>query len=199
MNHGIRTFFIAIVTIAAVAVFGVTLTRAVWLAPDSSVYVPDGVVRREVPPEEQPARLLIPALGIDAHIQYVGVNGSGNMGTPSNFTDVAWYKFGTAPGEIGSAAIDGHVDNGLGLAGVFKRLGDLKVGDDVYVTRKNGEKLHFKVYNVVSYPYTDVPLDLIFNKADGRFLNLITCEGTFIKNEKTYDQRLIVYTRLVSS
>lgn len=196
MKYLSRTFLVS-VALVALAVFSVTLVRAVWFAPVLDVQVPPTTAERAVPPEEQPARLSVPALGIDAEIQYVGVTAKGNMGVPSNFSDVAWYKHGTVPGQLGSAVIAGHVDNGLGLAGVFKHLGDIKVGDDVYIETKNGSTLHFKVVEKASYQYKSVPLERVFNRKDDAYLNLITCEGNWVKGERTYDKRLIIYTKLV--
>lgn len=185
-----------LVVLCALAVFTYTLARATVFAPDDSeVPAPDGEASFEVT-EEQPARLEIPALGIDAHVKAVGVNAAGNMATPGNFTDVGWYQFGTVPGQIGSAVMDGHVDNGLALPGVFKRLADLKKGDSIYVVTKEGTRLRFVVEEVVSYPYDAVPLELLFNRRDDRRLNLVTCAGSWLRSDRTYDQRLVVYAKL---
>lgn len=192
------TRIILIVVVLAVTIFAATLVRALWYAPEQNDFAPATTIdQRIVPPDEMPARLIIPKLGIDTNIQYVGLTADGNMGVPNNFTDVAWYKYGAVPGERGSAAIAGHLDNGLSLAGVFKRLSELAPGDDVYVERKNGEHIYFKVTEVELYNYKEVPLERLFERKDGMYLNLITCDGSWIRNERTYDQRLVVYTRLV--
>jgi sortase A len=147
---------------------------------------------------KDPQRLSIPGLGIDAKVQQVGLNTKGNMGTPNNFTDVAWYKLGPRPGEIGSAVIDGHVDNGLALSGVFKHLEDIKIGDDVYVTREDGKKLHFRVVDKATYPYADTSAnETVFANKDGSRLNLVTCTGDWVATQKTYTDRLVVFTKLV--
>jgi sortase A len=198
MNKIVRGAVWAI-TIVAELVFIGTLVHALWYAPEDGVPVAGEQTARELPPSEAPDRLLIPALNIDANVQQTGVNSKGNMGVPTNFTDVAWYKLGTVPGQLGSAVIDGHVDNGLALAGVFKHLSDIKVGDDVYIKTKTGRSLHFVVQDIVIYPYKDVPLDKLFTRSDDAHLNLVTCDGAWVKNEKTYDQRLVVYTVLKDS
>lgn len=143
-----------------------------------------------------PSELYIPKLGINADIQHLGITGSGNMAAPDNFSDVSWYKYGTLPGEVGSAVMAGH-NNGIYVRGVFKRLHELKVGDSVYVIKENGEKLHFNVVEVATYPYNDAPLEKIFNRKDSRRLNLITCAGNWIESENTSDKRIVVYTELV--
>ncbi len=193
-----RTVIFIITAVAAIIFFG-TLTQALWYAPGSDLQVPASeTIPRDVPPAEEPVTLRIPKLNIDAKIQQTGVNAKGNMGVPTNYSDVAWYKHGTIPGQIGSAVIDGHVDNGLGLAGVFKDLQKLEAGDDVFVVTKTGRELHFVVQSKHVYPYRSVPLDALFSRKDDARLNLITCGGNWVKAEKTYDERVVVYTQLVS-
>jgi sortase A len=149
-------------------------------------------------PPEFPVRLIIPTINVKAKVQYVGLNSKGNMGTPNNFSDVAWYKSGTLPGNTGSAVMAGHVDNGLALAGVFKHLKELRPGDSVYVEKKDGTELHFVVESVKSYPYSEIPAAEVFGlNDDGKHLNLITCIGSWMTDQKTYSERLVVYTRLV--
>ena len=145
---------------------------------------------------EYPNELSIPKINIVANVQHLGVTKSGNMAAPDNFSDVSWYKLGVIPGEKGSAVIAGH-KNGVYVRGVFKRLNELKVGDDVYITRKNGGKIHFKVVETAIYPYDKAPLERIFASSDGTYLNLITCTGNWNESIGSSDHRLVVYTELV--
>jgi LPXTG-site transpeptidase (sortase) family protein len=121
------------------------------------------------------------------------------MRAPARFSEVSWYAPGTVPGARGSAVFAGHVDNGLGLAGVFKHLDELNVGDDIYVEAEDGTTKHFVVAGRASYPYDAVPNDILFNRADTARLNLITCGGTFLPLARTYDRRLVVFAVLASS
>lgn len=190
---------VATITLAAGVVFATTLVRATVYAPDhevASTTLAAAAPAREATPGELPERLRIPALKIDAYVRQVGVNGEGNMATPGNFTDVGWYKYGAVPGFPGSAVIDGHVDNALSLDGVFKHLKDLKAGDDIYIETASSTQLHFVVKEVVSYPRQEVPLDRLFDAKGGAYLNLITCTGDWVKDEKEYDRRLVVYSEL---
>jgi LPXTG-site transpeptidase (sortase) family protein len=182
-----------------VLLFSGTLIHALYYAPDSTatdsaIAVPSvaNVATAVLAGTSYPARLGIPSLNVNAAIQYVGVNTKGNMANPTNFTDVGWYKYGTVPGYTGSAVIDGHVDNGLALAGVFKHLSDLKVGDDISILTKSGETIHFVATDLTWYGYKSVPTDLLFNERDDRYLKLITCNGKWVKGDQTYDQRLVV-------
>ena len=144
-----------------------------------------------------PSRLIIPSLHIDAHVQMTGVNVNGNMGTPNNFTDVAWYKYGTTPGKVGSAVIDGHVDNGLALAGVFKHLVDIQTGADVYITTIGGVNLHFVVSSINMYDYKSAPVKDIFSDQGVAQIRLVTCGGTWVPSDRTYDKRVVVTATLV--
>lgn len=181
----------------AVIVFTVTIIHAVWYAPVAEVPVPIAA-EQSVSPGEYPARLIIPAIGVSASVEKVGIVAGNRMAAPSNFSEVGWYKYGTVPGYAGSAVIAGHVDNGLGLAGVFKNLSRLQAGDEIDVTEASGTLLHFTVERTAVYPYQSVPSD-IFTARDAARLNLITCEGTFIKTKAlgwTVDHRLVVYAVL---
>ena len=118
------------------------------------------------------------------------------MAAPSSFSDVGWYKYGPTPGELGSAVFAGHVDNGLGLPGVFKRLDELRPGDELHVQTEEGEDIRFTVSEVEVYPYDAVPTDRLFEQEGAPHLNLVTCTGSWVSGERTYDARLVVYAVL---
>lgn len=190
-------FLIFTLTLCAVAIFTTTIVRAFFYSPDTEIPVPVNK-QIETSPLQHPVRLIIPKLDIDTKVQEVGINGQGNMGVPNNFTDVGWYKYGVVPGGAGSAVMAGHVDNGLGLSGVFKKLNELEAGDEIIVERQDGRQLTFVVTGKRAYPHDAVPTDIVFNPSGSTRLNLITCEGSWVKMEKTYDQRLVVFTKLTS-
>jgi len=184
--------------ICGALIFAATAEQ-LWYMPDTEVSVAGIEMEPRVAlPEDLPVRLRVPKLDIDAHVQEVGVNTQGNMAAPTNFVDAGWYKHGTVPGFAGSAVITGHVDNAIALPGVFKRLHELAIGDDIYVETKGGAQLHFKVAEIQKYPYTLVPLKILFSRRDMPRLNLITCGGTWLQSERSYDERLVVYTELAA-
>jgi sortase (surface protein transpeptidase) len=143
-----------------------------------------------------PVRLQIPAIGVDAPIESVGRTADGDLGVPSGYESVAWYGDGPSPGTIGNAVIDGHLDSKTGPA-VFWRLGDLNPGDEVLVQDDAGTVLRFAVSSVEAFTTGTAPLDRIFGPSFDRNLNLVTCTGTFDRNVRQYDQRLVVYTEFV--
>lgn len=149
-----------------------------------------------------PVRLIIPALGVEANIQTVGLTTDGKMANPqgvNKFRETAWYKDSSRPGQAGSAVIAGHLDNALSLQGVFYHLNELRAGDEIIVKTDQGEQATFKVESSEIYDYQNAPAEKIFNLNDGTArLNLITCDGTWIQSAKSYDKRLVVYTTLIS-
>lgn len=200
MQHrGVRIAVI-LMMIAAGVVFVTTLVRATLYAPSGEVASSTLAAlapAREASAGDLPERLRIPALSINAYVRHVGINADGDMATPGNFTDVGWYKYGTVPGFVGSAVMDGHVDNGLSRNGVFKNLSQLKVGDELFVDTASSTVLRFVVREVASYPVGEVPAERIFTTRGGVYLNLITCDGVFNKTANDYESRLVVYAELV--
>lgn len=185
---------VAAATIVAIVVFAATLQHALFSSSPAEQSLAFPLAS---PVAGTPAGLAIPKLSIHARVQDVGIAKSGNMAVPTNYTDVGWYRDGPVPGALGSAVMDGHVDNGLALDGVFKHLDTLVPGDDIYITTEAGNRLHFVVSEVADYPYTEVPLERLFARADRARLNLITCTGGWVESGKTYDHRLVVYAELV--
>ncbi len=144
-----------------------------------------------MPTSDGRVHLVIPSIMFDSSIIGVGTNAIGAMAVPSGTSDnVGWYKYGTVPGARGSAVIDAHV------FAAFASLHMVSVGDSIYVVGTDGRDLHFLVTDVETYALADVPLQTIFAKKDGHYLNLITCAGDLTPDGSTYDHRLVVYATL---
>ncbi|HJT55073.1 MAG TPA: class F sortase [Ktedonobacteraceae bacterium] len=145
-----------------------------------------------------PIRLSIPAIGVNAPVEPVGVGSNGDLAVPAQKTweDVGWYKSGPSPGEKGSAVIDGHLDRPGGSPAVFWRLRDLRVGNEVLIIDVQGKTLRFRVTDIAYYPPQSAPIEQIFANPNGRYLNLITCAGDWIESQHQTTLRLVVYTSL---
>jgi sortase (surface protein transpeptidase) len=148
--------------------------------------------------DPRPRAISIPSINLGREIIDVGIASDGKLDVPPNFTQVGWYKYGALPGSRGSAVLDGHVDNGSTIKGPFKRLREVKVGDEIFVTAADGTKQTFVVTQSKAYPTNKFPGELVFHDTSGRLLKIITCHGTYIPSIDTYDQRLIVTAELVS-
>lgn len=115
---------------------------------------------------------------------------------PKGWFDVAWYDRGVRPGDIGHAAILGHLDSYTGPA-AFYHLRDLRRGDRVSVRYRNGRWLTFRVVWQATYLNGGLPMGWIFGPSSQRGLILMTCTGLFHRDGTGYDHKLIVYARLV--
>ncbi len=144
-----------------------------------------------------PQTLVIDKLGIRAPVEQVGKDAQGRMDIPGQKNEVAWYRLGAAPGEIGNAVIDGHVDWYTGPA-IFYNLSDLTVGDKIGLIRQDGRQLNFTVTKVGIYEDSRFPLQEVFGPANTANLNLITCTGIFDHASKIYSHRLVIYSQLTN-
>ena len=144
------------------------------------------------------ARLVIPTIGLNAPIEEVGVRSDGNMDVPDHnpWEAVGWYKYGTFPGERGSAVIDGHLDRPGGSPAVFWKLSQLHVGDVIQIMNPGDRTLKFRVKDLEYYRPQDAPLSHIFGDTSGVSLNLVTCAGAWVPAEHQTTLRLVVYTTL---
>ena len=155
-----------------------------------------------LPPEQAqivvvglPARLKIPAIDVDAPIEYVGLTPNGAMGIPKGPSDVGWFELGPRPGEDGSAVMAGHYGTWKsGQGSVFDNLHKLSQGDKIYIVDDKGMTTTFVVRESRRYdPEADAAE--VFTASDEKpHLNLITCEGAWNKASKSYPQRLVVFT-----
>jgi len=142
-----------------------------------------------------PLRLIIPTINVDANIQSLGINQAGEMEIPTNITDVGWFKFGSKPGEKGSAVIAGHLNGQNNQLGVFANLDKLEVGDKIIVTDTQNISTTFIVYE--KRLYDSGYADDVFNQNDSPHLNLITCDGLWDDNKKNYTQRLVIFADIL--
>jgi sortase A len=142
-----------------------------------------------------PMKLRIPAVDLEANIEQVGKTKTGAMANPSDWWTTGWYKYGSRPGEIGSAVIAGHLDTETAEA-VFWDLQKLKAGDAIEVIDEHETVRTFIVERIAEYDEDKAPLQELFASNDAARLNLITCAGNWKKNSGEYDKRLVVYAKL---
>ena len=147
-----------------------------------------------------PARLIIPAIGVTAPVELVSILSSGDLATPvqNQWEHVGWYEAGPKPGEVGSAVIDGHLDRPGAYPAVFWNLRSLHAGNNVIVVDTRGKSRTFRVTRIALYTPQQAPLQEIFGNEAGHYLNLITCAGDWIPSQHQTTLRLVVFTSLVS-
>ena len=148
---------------------------------------PTGPVQRPAP-----ARLVVPARGVDTAVEPVGVEPDGQMTLPADVDRVGWYRFGPAPGAEGSAVIAGHVDDREQGLGAMAPLRDAAVGDEVVVTDAEGTEIRWRVVSREVIQKRVLPLDRLFARTGPARLTLITCGGPFLPEFGSYRDNVVV-------
>jgi hypothetical protein len=149
-------------------------------------------------PRSEPVAVKIPSIGVDrGGIIKLGRLANGEMQVPKDFDDVGWYEPGPAPGQFGPAVLAGHVDSKAGPA-VFWKLGEMKRGDKVQVTRADGKTATFVVDGVEQYAKDKFPTLKVYSNTTNRSeLRLITCGGSFDRKIGHYRDNIVVYAHQV--
>jgi sortase (surface protein transpeptidase) len=160
----------------------------------------DGHTHREVshPNGVDPARIVIPAIGVDADVIDLGLQDDGTMEVPTDFEQAGWFAPGPRPGRVGPAVIAGHVDDRDGPA-VFFRLTELGAGDLIEVHGEGGEVIVFEVRETEQHPKDAFPTERVYAGTPGPELRLITCGGVFDRTERSYRDNVIVYAERVDA
>src|ERR1700678_4472234 len=151
--------------VVAVVAFAGTFTRhdprSVTLSRVSVVSDTSRPAKSPPLARSKPARLVIPALGINTAVGKLGLQPDHQVMVPTSAHVVDWYDDGPTPGQVGSAVILGHVDSFRG-PGTFFYLKNLKAGDSITVKLADGAIAHFSVVRVVQYSKTAFPDRLVF-------------------------------------
>ena len=101
-----------------------------------------------------PVALDIPQLKVRSDLLQLGLNPDQTVQVPPLARDsrAGWYKYSPTPGQLGPSVILGHVDSAEYGPGIFFRLGALRPGSTLTVTRADRTTAVFRVDRVVSYP-----------------------------------------------
>lgn len=135
-----------------------------------------------------PVRIAIPAIGVDASIEQVGIVNS-VMQTPEGAWNVGWYQETSLAGGSGNAVFAAHRDWwGVGPV-VFARLNELGYGDTITVVGADGQSATYIVtaaYAVLA----SADFTPLISSGDANEITLITCSGNW--DGSGYTDRLIV-------
>lgn len=167
----------------------------VILLPDIAVLSP---VQNSVPSTQSnlglPIRLKIPAISVDAAVEYVGIAPDGTMDVPKGPQDVAWFNLGPRPGENGTAVIAGHYGWKNGIPAVFDTISTLHKGDRLFIEDDKGLTTTFVVRELRTFDEKGDSSSVFSSDDEKAHLNLITCEGVWNAVTKSYSERLVVFT-----
>jgi hypothetical protein len=162
---------------------------------------PDAVIKT-VPPigRAEPMTLDIPSIKVHSSVMSLGLQANGAVEVPplDKNAPVGWYRNLAAPGEAGPAVILGHVDSARDGPSVFFRLGQVRRGDVVRVTRSDGAVATFGVQSVAEVPKSVFPTDAVYGPTNQAELRLVTCGGAFDRSRGSYVDNIIVFATLQS-
>jgi hypothetical protein len=149
-------------------------------------------------PRSKPVAIDIPSIGVHSSLLSLGLNSDGSVQVPSgdSYNEAGWYRYSPTAGSVGPAVILGHV-SGAGGASVFFRLGDLRPGDKVMVTRRDGSVAEFEITRVRHFSKDHFPTELVYGNTDNAALRLITCGGSFNYSTGHYVDNVIAFASLV--
>ena len=145
-----------------------------------------------VPQRPAPVRLAVPALGVDAPVEPVGVRDDGQMALPGDVDRLGWYRFGPVPGADGSAVLAGHVDDVTQGLGALAPLRDAQPGADVQVTDAAGRASRWRIVSRESIEKQALLLDRLFARSGPPRLVLVTCGGPFLPDVGGYRDNVVV-------
>lgn len=147
-------------------------------------------------PRSAPVRLQVPAVGIDTDLVELGLIAEGSLEVPTAGFPAGWFTGAPTPGQTGPAVLVGHVDHG-GAPAVFFRLHELRLRDEISVTRADGAVVVFAVQRVDQVPKDAFPTDEVYGDIDHSGLRLITCGGSIDRSTGHYRDNVVAYADLV--
>ncbi len=147
---------------------------------------------RPAPEAVAPARVAVPARGLDAPLDPVGTAPDGQMAIPDDVDRAGWYRFGPVPGAPGSAVVAGHVDDAEQGLGAMAALRAAEPGDEVVVTDAAGAVTRWRVVSRESLDKQALPVDVLFRRDGPPRLTLVTCGGPFLPEVGGYRDNVVV-------
>ncbi|MCM3926194.1 class F sortase, partial [Frankia sp. AiPs1] len=154
--------------------------------------LPPAMIEQPVVVINDPVRLRVRRIGIDAPITHLGLGPDGSIAVPKAWGDVGWFDRGPTPGGIGPAVLVGHYDSTTGPA-VFYRLPQLVPGDRVEVAGRTGAVQAFIVDRTEDVSKAAFPSQRVYGPVTRPELRLITCGGAFDHKTKHYLNNVVVY------
>ena len=145
-----------------------------------------------------PTHICIPALRVQASVMQLGLNADRTVQVPplSRVGEAGWYRNSAPPGQSGPTVILGHVDSAVYGEGVFFRLGQLRSGDDVSVSRGDGRVATYRINRVDEISKRRFPSQAVYGPTSGPAIRLVTCGGKFDSSTGNYEDNIIAYGTL---
>ncbi|MBW8793325.1 MAG: class F sortase [Streptomyces sp.] len=146
-----------------------------------------------------PVRLRIPAIRVDTPLLRLGLAADGTVQVPpvTAHDRAGWYRYSPTPGQTGPSVILGHVTVGAYGDGVFRRLAELRRGEQAVARLENGRSAVFTVDEVRTVAKSAFPTRDVYGDVDRPELRLITCGGP--RGGDGYLDNVIVFATLTGT
>lgn len=142
----------------------------------------------------RPVHVDIAAIGVDSRLVAVTLGSDGRLRGPANASLVGWYDKFPTPGQLGPALLVAHGATSPSGPAAFHRLGSVRPGDRITVTRADGIVVTFVVDDVRTYPPGKFPTSTVYGLADRPVLRLITFDGS-----PRAGTSIVVFSHLIAS
>lgn len=152
----------------------------------------------------KPKFLSIPSLAaadpaiVNIPIVEIPMLAGNQLGAPESTRIVGWYYRSAIPGQAGASVMDAH-GGALGT-GIFKVLPQAKIGTEIIIEMGDGRKFTYVVREITYKKIgteADKYMDVAYQTYNGEpTLALITCTGTWLPSQRTYDLRMFVRATL---
>lgn len=147
----------------------------------------------------------LPAYGVSAGIEYLGILASNELDNPHNPHNVGWYWLYDFPGGPGNAVFSGHVDYFPNIIGPFYNLKHMGPGESIVIGLTDGTQISYEIVRNTRYSMYSIPMGEIIwpsdRPRDEEWITLITCGGEFRATSASgageYLQRDVVVARRV--
>lgn len=170
-----------------------TTTTVLESSPLAKELGPQFSVAVEAPKAKiEPVGLTIGKIGLKAKpVRSVGFEPDGQLEIP-NEKEIGWYRYGQAPGEIGSTVLAAHV-SWNGSLGPFADLATMEPGDRINVQLSDGSNRTYEAVERNQYNKGELPADRVWSRTGNETLVLITCGGEFNPAIKRYYDNIVIY------
>lgn len=146
-------------------------------------------------PRPAPARFIASSINVDLPVVAKGVAPDGLMQLPDTNREVAWYEFGSQPGDAaGTTVLAAHVDTRAEGLGPFARLRKLPEGADIKVADANGRTQTYLVTAVDDVEKSNIVLEQLFRRDGAPELKVLTCGGPY-SHRTGYRDNIMVTAR----
>jgi len=200
----VATYGVLAVILAGLAVIGGVALRSSMAVPappaspaaSTSSAAPAPLAAASV---ADPVSVTVPAIDAHSSLISLGLNADHTVEVPSLATPMqaGWYRGSSKPGAPGPAVLLGHVDS-HGHPGIFYRLKQVKVGDQIRVDRSDGSTVTFVVTRTATVPKSAFPTEEVYGPTPGPTLRLITCGGELDAAHHNYLSSVIVWAELAA-